>query len=123
MEQNGHILFFWQLPHFIAISLYLKQDFLRAGIQVLPVARGNRFARRQLVISTLLLVLFSLVAAPLGVAGSIYTVVAAVLGAGFLYFALPGLRESAGDAWARRVFGYSLIYLPILIATLVLDAR
>ena len=116
------ILFFWQLPHFIAISLYLKQDFLRAGIQVLPVAHGNRFARRQVVVSTALLVLFSLAAAPLGIAGPIYTVVAALLGAGFLFVALPGLREIAGEASARRVFGYSLIYLPILIATLVLDA-
>ena len=117
------ILFFWQLPHFIAISLYLKDDFLRAGIQVLPVACGERFARRQLVLSTGVLVLFSLAGTPLGIAGSFYTATACVLGAGFLWMALPGLGRSADDAWARRVFGYSLIYLPTLIAILVLNAR
>jgi protoheme IX farnesyltransferase len=116
------ILFFWQLPHFIAISLYLREDFLRAGIQVLPVARGERFARRQLVLATTLLVSFSLAAMPLEVAGPIYTAVAALLGAVFVGLALPGLGRAADDAWARRIFAYTLIYLPVLIATLVLDA-
>ena len=117
------ILFLWQLPHFIAISLYLKEDYRRGGLQVLPVAFGDAAARRHLFAYTVLLVLVSLTAPPLGLAGPAYLVTAALLGAGFLYVAGGGLRPSVKSAWARRAFAYSLIYLPVLIAVLVLDAR
>ena len=117
------ILFFWQLPHFIAISLYLKEDYRRGGLQVLPVAFGDAAARRHLFAYTVLLVLVSLTAPPLGLAGPAYLSTAALLGAGFLYVAGCGLRPSVQSAWARRAFAYSLLYLPVLIAVLVLDAR
>jgi len=116
------ILFTWQLPHFIAISLYLKEDYRRGGLQVLPVAYGDRAARRHLFAYTVLLVAVSLTAPPLGLAGTSYLVTAALLGAGFLWVAGGGLRPQVRSAWARRAFAYSLIYLPILIAVLVLDA-
>jgi protoheme IX farnesyltransferase len=117
------ILFLWQLPHFIAISLYLKEDYRRGGLQVLPVARGDAAARRHLFAYTVLLVLVSLTAPPLGLAGPAYLVAATLLGAGFLSVAAGGLRLTANAAWARRAFAYSLIYLPLLIGVLVLDAR
>ncbi len=117
------ILFFWQLPHFIAISLYLKDDYRRGGLKVLPLVQGDAVARRHLFAYTLLLVLVSLLAAPLGMAGPIYFVTASLLGAGFLYLALGGLRRTAGALWARRTFAYSLVYLSVLIGVLVLDAR
>jgi len=116
------ILFFWQLPHFVAISLYLKEDFRRAGFRVLPLVKGDRISRRYLFAYTVLLVAFTLSLEPLGLAGTLYTIVAAVLGAVFLALALPGLRASATRAWATRIFSYTLIYLPILITVLVLDA-
>lgn len=117
------ILFFWQLPHFIAISIYLKDDYRRGGLQVLPLVSGERAARRHLFACTLLLVLFSLSATPLGVAGGLYTATAILLGAGFLYLAQKGLRPAVAGAWARKIFGYTLIYLTVLVVVLVLDAR
>lgn len=117
------ILFLWQLPHFIAISLYLEEDYRRGGLQVLPVARGDLAARRHLFVYTVLLVLWSLAAPPLGLAGPAYAATAAVLGAGFLFVAGGGLSRAVGKPWARRAFAYSLVYLPVLIAVLVLDAR
>lgn len=116
------ILFFWQLPHFIAISLYLKEDFRRGGIRVLPLTHGDAVARRYLGALTAALVAWSALALPWGIGGWVYAAAAVVLGLPFLYLALTGLRPGAGNAWARRVFGYSLIYLPVLIVFLVLDA-
>jgi len=117
------ILFCWQLPHFIAISLYLTEDYRRGGLQVLPVAYGDTIARRHLFVYTVLLVLVSLFAPPLGMAGPAYLVAAVLLGTGFLYFAVVGLRTGVRAVWARRTFAYSLVYLTALIAVLVLDAR
>jgi heme o synthase len=117
------ILFYWQLPHFIAISLYLKDDYARGGLRVLPIAHGDAAARRHLLAYTILLVLHSLAAAPLGLAGGLYLGTSIVLGAGFVAVAAMGLRSTAGVRWARQTFAYSLIYLPILIAALLLDAR
>jgi len=116
------ILFFWQLPHFVAISLYLKEDFRRAGFRVLPLVKGDRIARLHLFAYTMLLVAFTMSLQPLGLAGTPYTIVAAVLGGVFLALALPGLRATATEAWATRIFSYTLVYLPILITVLVLDA-
>lgn len=117
------ILFFWQLPHFIAISLYLKDDYRRGGMKVLPLVQGDTMARRHLFAYTILLVLVSLAASPLGMAGTAYFVTASLLGAGFLYMAATGLRKTAGAVWARRTFAYSLVYLSVLIGVLVLDAH
>lgn len=117
------ILFFWQLPHFIAISLYLEEDYRRGGMRVLSVALGEAAARRHLFAYTVLLVLWSLVALPLGLAGPGYLATALLLGAGFVALSAGGLRARVETAWARRTFAYSLIYLPLLIAVLLLDAR
>jgi len=117
------ILFFWQLPHFVAISLYLKEDFRRAGFRVLPLVRGDLAARRHLFAYTLVLVGVSLTVQPLGLAGTVYTICAALLALPFVAIAAIGLRRATGAAWASRIFGYTLLYLPILITVLVLDAN
>jgi protoheme IX farnesyltransferase len=117
------ILFYWQRPHFIAISLYLKDDYDRGGLRVLPLVHGDEVAGRHLCLYTLLLVLVSFGALPLGLAGPGYAAAAAALGAGFLALAAAGMRRDARTAWARRTFAYSLVYLPALVAALLLDAR
>lgn len=117
------ILFFWQLPHFIAISLYLKEDYGRGGLRVLPLVHGDAVARRHLFAYTLALVAVSLSAGPLGMAGLPYLATAALLGAAFVALAAVGLRSSVEAGWARRAFAFSLVYLPVLIGILVLDAR
>jgi len=117
------VLFYWQLPHFIAISLYLKEDYGRGGLRVLPLARGDATARRHLLAYTVLLVVHSLAALPLGLAGWAYLLAAALLGLGFVGVAAAGLRRDAGIPSARRAFAYSLVYLPALIAALLLDSR
>jgi protoheme IX farnesyltransferase len=115
------LLFFWQLPHFVAIALYLKDDYGRGGFRVLPAVRGEAAARRRLVAYTALLAVASLACIPL--AGPVYAAVAAVTGSAFMALALAGLSPSAGAVHARRVFLFSLVYLVIVLPVLVLDAR
>lgn len=115
------ILFLWQLPHFIAISIFRQQEYTAAGIKTLPAEHGNAAAKRQAVLWTGALVPVSLLLVPLGLAGTLYLVVAAVAGAAFLAWALVGLRNEAGNRWARRLFVASLVYLPLLFAALAVD--
>jgi protoheme IX farnesyltransferase len=113
------LLFFWQLPHFLAVSLYLREDYARGGLKVFAVVHGERATRWWIVAATALLVPVSLVLVPLGLAGTLYGVVAAVLGAALLAYAILGVREGEGGAWARRFFLATVLYLTILFTVLV----
>ncbi len=117
------ILFLWQLPHFIAISIYRQREYDRAGIQTLPGRRGAERARWHALFWTALLVPVSLMLVPLGVAGTTYAVLAAVLGLVFVVWALRGFARGAQlSRWARGLFLYSLVYLTLLFAALLVDA-
>jgi protoheme IX farnesyltransferase len=116
------ILFFWQVPHFLAIALFRKGDYARAGLVVTPNVIGDHATRHVIVRYTLALVAVSLLLLPLGVAHRGYGVAAALLGALFLGGGLAGLRRGAGTrAWARGLFGISIVYLVLLFAALGLD--
>jgi heme o synthase len=116
------VLFFWQLPHFLAIALYRKADYARAGIKVLPAVKGDDAARWRIPLYTAALVAATLALYPLGVAGPLYLVLAALLGAAFFAAALFGLRPQSGPRWARGFFFGSMIYLTALFGALALDA-
>ena len=116
------ILFFWQLPHFIAIALYRKDEYAAAGLKSLPIERGDPLSRAHLALYTTVLVLVSLLPYPLRMAGPTYLAIALVLGTAFLGLSLHGLFARLGKAWARRVFRFSLLYLPVLLISLCLDA-
>ena len=118
------ILLVWQMPHFLAISIFRKRDYARAGIRCVPVIRGETVAKVQAVVWAAILIPTSLALTPLGVTGELYAVIAAVAGLAYLGVALDGLRLREGDAqlrWARRLFGLSLVYLPVLTLALVVD--
>lgn len=116
------VLFLWQLPHFLAISLYRKDDYASAGMRTHASVYGDRATRRLTALWTLPLVPVSLGLLPLGVAGWIYGAAALALGALFVAKTLPGLRREAPDeGWARRAFLSSLVYLSGLFLALVVD--
>src|SRR5206468_11104713 len=85
------ILLFWQIPHFLAIAIYLEDDYRRGGFKVFSVTRGAVTAARSLAFYTVALVAVSLLAQPLRLAGVAYTAAASVLGVGFLAFARRGV--------------------------------
>lgn len=115
------ILLIWQIPHFLAIALFRKKEYARAGIRVVPVVRGDAVAKIQAVAWATILAPVSLMLVPMGIAGSWYMLAAALLGAVFLGWSFTGLDNTAGPRWARGFFLASLVYLPALTAALVLD--
>jgi protoheme IX farnesyltransferase len=115
------ILFFWQFPHFYAIAWMYRDDYARAGIQMLPVVEPDgESTARQILLYALLLIPVSMAPKMLGMAGNIYTVGALALGAMFLY---SGVRVSLDRTAlrARRVLLASVVYLPLLYGLLLLD--
>jgi protoheme IX farnesyltransferase len=118
------LLFCWQLPHFLAISLYLEQDYARAGLKVFASVHGERATKVWGALTSLALVPVSLTLFRLGIAGHLFAAVAALLGGGLSLYALSGLsRTGASQRWARNFFLLTLVYLTALFAVLLLDAR
>jgi protoheme IX farnesyltransferase len=116
------ILFLWQIPHFLAISLYRRDDYQAAGIVIVPVVMGEETTKVQALVSSLLLVPISLLLVPMQVAGFFYFVVASVAGGAFFVLSMRGFEPHPTNAWARRFFLATLIYLPALTLALILDA-
>ena len=115
------IVFFWQMPHFLAIAWMYKDDYARAGIPMLPVVEpdGRRTGRQALIHATALWPV-SLLPAVIGLAGPAYLAVATVLGIVFIWRAGTFAR-SRSIAAARALFGFSILYLPLLLGALVID--
>jgi protoheme IX farnesyltransferase len=115
------ILAFWQLPHFFAIAWMYRDEYAKAGFVMLPHQDpdGSRTAQ-QSVSNTLALLVASLFPFVWHMSGRFYLLSAVVLGAAFLYFAVQFSRQLT-RARARQFFLASIIYLPLLLAALVLD--
>jgi protoheme IX farnesyltransferase len=114
------ILFFWQLPHFLALSWMYREDYARAGFPMLAASDdGGAGAGRQAVLQTIALIVASLLPAGFGIAGPLYTAGAIVLGAGFLAFSVAFAVLRARER-AVRLFMASIAYLPLLLGLLVL---
>jgi protoheme IX farnesyltransferase len=115
------ILFLWQVPHFVAIALFRKADYARAGLVVTPNVTGELASRHTIIRWIFALVAASLLVVPLGLAGHGYLVAAAVLGAVFFTWGCYGLRAGTGNRWAKSLFGISILYLVLLFAALAID--
>jgi heme o synthase len=118
------IIFMWTPPHFWALALYRARDYSRAGVPMLPVVAGPDETRKQIVIYSALLAPLALWPAFIGLAGGLYVLVAAGLGAIFLALALAVYRTREGreaDRAARQLFAFSILYLFGLFATLLIE--
>lgn len=117
------ILLVWQFPHFYAIAWMYRDDYARGGIQMLPVLEpdGDSTAMR-IMVSSILLIPISLLPRLLGMSGSIYATSAVAAGLGLVYFGVRLGRERTALR-ARHVLLASVVYLPALLAVMVLDRR
>ena len=116
------IIFMWTPPHFWALALYRARDYERAGVPMLPVVAGPAETRRQIVRYSVLLVPLATTPAVVGLGGAAYSVASAVLGAVFLALAVQVYRVREGraaDHAAKRLFGFSILYLFLLFAVLL----
>jgi len=114
------VIFMWTPPHFWALALYRAGDYAKAGIPMLPVVAGKPATRRQIVLYSVLLVPLTLAPWMLHLAGAVYGIGAAALGAVFLGLAVLVWFDD-GERFARRLFGFSILYLFLLFALLVVD--
>jgi heme o synthase len=115
------IIFFWTPPHFWALSLYRIDDYVRAGIPMLPVVAGERETRRQILLYTLILAPLGVAPWPLGYTGPVYGITAAIGGAIMIALALRVRKEGAGHRVSKQLFGFSILYLFVLFAVLLID--
>ncbi len=115
------IIFFWTPPHFWALSLYRTEDYARAGIPMLPVVAGDRETRRQILIYTLILAPLGVAPWLLGYAGPVYGVAAVVAGSIMIALALRVRKEREGYRASKQLFGFSILYLFLLFAMLLVD--
>ena len=114
------IIFLWTPPHFWALALYRVEDYRRAGLPMLPVTHGSDFTRLNVLLYTLVLFAGTLLPFVIGMSGWLYLVSAVLLGAGFIVYGYLLWRDYS-DALARKTFRYSILYLSLLFAALLLD--
>ncbi len=118
------IIFMWTPPHFWALALVRARDYERAGVPMLPVTHGPDETRRQILIYSLILAPLGMAPAVLGFGGMLYTVIASILGAFFVVFAFDCYRIREGeeaDRAAKHLFAYSVLYLFLLFAVLLVE--
>lgn len=114
------VIFMWTPPHFWALALYREGDYAKAGVPMLPVVAGPAETRRQILIYTVLLVPLTFAPVLLGTAGLVYGAAAAAVGAYLLWLAVQIMRTKS-DRAARRMFGFSILYLFVLFAALIVE--
>ena len=118
------IIFIWTPPHFWALALTRTRDYERAGVPMLPVTHGPDETRRQILIYSLILAPLAMAPSVMGFGGMLYTVTASILGAFFVVFAFDCYRTRegvAGDRAAKNLFAYSVLYLFVLFAALLVE--
>jgi protoheme IX farnesyltransferase len=118
------LIFMWTPPHFWALALYRRGDYAAAGVPMLPVVAGEAATKRQMLLYAVLLLPVAVAPALLGIAGLLYAAAAVVLGLIFVGMALAVLREdgaATGHRAAKRMFAFSILYLFLLFALLIVD--
>jgi protoheme IX farnesyltransferase len=112
------ILFLWQFPHFLAIALMYREDYARAGYRMLPdFDRDSRFTRAEIISFTVLLILLTLF--PLAEHGTPFYWAGMLLSGAFLLFHVGKLAASDSRTLARKVVHATVLYLPVVLAIMV----
>ena len=114
------IIFLWTPPHFWALALYRVEDYRKSGLPMLPVTHGSEFTRLQVLLYTLVLFASTLLPFVSGMSGWIYLIAAVGLGVVFTAYAWALWRDYS-DRLARKTFRFSIVYLSLLFAALLVD--
>lgn len=114
------VIFFWTPPHFWALALYKDIEYGKAGVPMMPVVRGKRTTKLQMLIYMLLLHGVTLALAITGDLGIVYLIIAVASGAGFTYFLIRTAFDDT-DFWARRTFAFSILYLALIFGGMSVD--
>lgn len=115
------ILFLWQPPHFWALGMRRKEEYRAAGYPLLPVVHGNYITKLHMMRYLVMLVPVSLMLYLYQYVGEIYLLTATVLGLIWVFLGIMGFKAKDDDIWAKKMFVYSINYLPILFIVMILD--
>ena len=116
------ILFLWQMPEFYSIAVYRQKEYAAAGVPVMSVVKGIKSTKIQIFIYTVLFVVSTLLLSVFRYTGVVYLVIMAVLGVYWILLGAKGLRARDSDAWARKMFKFSLIILLVFCGLISVDA-
>jgi len=114
------IIFVWTPPHFWALAIARREEYAKVNIPMLPVTHGAEFTRLQILLYTVLLLIVTLLPYLTGMSGWIYLAAAVPLGLGFIYLAVLMMRNKDNKT-AMKTFGYSIVYITVLFAGLLID--
>jgi protoheme IX farnesyltransferase len=114
------IIFAWTPPHFWSLALYRTEEYAQAGVPMLPVTHGKAYTRLQVLLYTLILFAASLLPFVIRMSGWLYLAAALVLGGIFMAYALR-IYRAYSDALAQKTFRYSILYLALIFAALLVD--
>ena len=114
------IIFAWTPPHFWALALYRKHEYAKAGVPMLPVTHGDQFTRLHVLLYTVILTAVTLMPFATRMSGAIYLAAVLLLDAVFLWYAVR-IYVAYSDQLAQRTFRYSILYLTLLFAALLVD--
>lgn len=115
------IVFVWTPPHFWALAIARKDEYAKVGIPMLPVTHGEDYTRLHILLYTILLVVITVIPYLTGMSGLIYLTAAVSLGAVFLNYAIRMLRVPDDVELPMRTFKFSITYLAVLFAALLVD--
>jgi protoheme IX farnesyltransferase len=115
------IIFYWTPPHFWALALIKRAEYARAGVPMLPVVRGERRTKVEMLIYALMLLPLTMMPVLFGAFGGFYATAAALLGAPLLWYCAKLLRESGVTPTAWKLYRYSLLYLALLFLAMAVD--
>ena len=117
------IVFLWTPPHFWALALMIRDDYAKVGIPMLPVVEGNEVTARQIWLYTLVLVPSTLLLVyPMHVSGAVYAGIALLLGGRLIQKAWSLLQNPSDQGLARSLFLFSILYMMLLCAGMVIDS-
>ena len=114
------IIFAWTPPHFWALALYRREEYAKSGLPMLPVTHGEEYTRLQILLYTIILFVVTVLPFAVRMSGFIYLGSALLLNAVFMAYAI-GLYRKYSDALARSMFKFSILYLTLLFAALLVD--
>jgi len=114
------IIFVWTPPHFWALAIARREEYAKVEIPMLPVTHGVEFTRLQILLYTILLQITAVLPYLTGMSGLIYLFFALILSFGFIYYAVKMMRKKDNKT-AMQTFGYSIIYLMLIFAALLVD--
>jgi protoheme IX farnesyltransferase len=114
------IIFAWTPPHFWALALYRREEYAKSGLPMLPVTHGEEYTRLQILLYTIILTAVTLMPFALRMSGFIYLALVLILDGVFMVYAI-GLYRKYSDDLARSMFKFSILYLTLLFAALLVD--